>query len=330
MIKFDENEVLANFAKIYQKRQQIEAIADRIASKNKVMFVSSGGSMSLLDPFANIVKKYSRIPCERMLAAELVVCDSTILDNDTIVFMTSKSGDTADTVAAARLIREKGSEIISVIGKADSELETLSHECVVYQDGRPQELIFLLLILRFLHQKQCFSDYVEFADQLSNLGNVLVQVRKDFDDDARRYAEKNANEPYNIFVASGLLWPTAYSYSMCVLEESLWLPTKSVSSSEFFHGTLELIEDGSCVTILLSSGPTRLLDQRVADFCRQRTTNTNVFDARIADLSGFSEAYRELLDPMILAAMLQRVSRNLEDIKKHPLETRRYYRTVNY
>jgi len=64
MIRFDENEILANYAKIYQKREQIEAIAERIASKNKVMFVSSGGSMSILDPCANIKNKYHRIQLE--------------------------------------------------------------------------------------------------------------------------------------------------------------------------------------------------------------------------------------------------------------------------
>ena len=85
--------------------------------------------------------------------------------------------------------------------------------------------------------------YPKFLKELRNLPNALVGVRKKVDQKAIEYCEKYCKEPYNIWVASGNLWPVCYAYAMCVLEESLWIRTKSVTSQEFFHGTLELVDN---------------------------------------------------------------------------------------
>ena len=63
---------------------------------------------------------------------------------------------------------------------------------------------------------------------------------------ARAYAEKYKDDPYQIWIGSGNLWGPTYSFAMCVLEESQWLRTKSVTSPEFFHGTIELVERSLC------------------------------------------------------------------------------------
>lgn len=332
LIQFDENQIIANGARIYDQRARIEGIADAItdAGFDLLLFTSSGGSQAMLDPFAFYIRHMSRLPVENVLAANLLTGDCNRVTDRTVAFLTSKSGDTAETVQAAHWLKERGVRLFAAVGKPDSALEAICDDTIVYGEGRPQELVFYLLIGRILYRKGCFEDYPRFADDLKGLAYALAQVRKQADAKCRQYALDYCKEPYNIWIGSGDLWPTAYSYSMCVLEESQWIRTKSVSSPEFFHGTLELLEEDVCTTLLLTEGPTRAQDERVREFAERHTRKLTCFDTRDYALPGIHEEFRPLLNPVVMAAVLQRISKNIEQITGHSLEIRRYYRKESY
>lgn len=332
LVNFNEAQILQNGARIYEQRPRIEAIADALcdAGFDLLLFTSSGGSQAMLDPFAFYLRHLSRIPVEAVRSADLVLGDCNRITDRSVAFLTSKSGDTAETVAAARWLKEQGVRLVAAVGKPDSALEKICDETIVYGEGRPQEMIFYLLIGRILYRNGAFDAYPRFADELQGLACALAQVRKQADEKCRQYAEACCKEPYNIWIGSGDLWPTAYSYSMCVLEESQWIRTKSVSSPEFFHGTLELLQEDVCTTLLLTEGPTRAQDERVRAFAARHTRKLTCFDTRDYDLPGISAEFRPLLSPVIMGAVLQRVSKNLEQITGHSLDIRRYYRKESY
>lgn len=332
MVNFNEKQIIENYEYIYSQRNRIEKIADDLCDKgfDLLFFTSSGGSMAMMEPFAHYINLMSEIPVDTMISADLILMGNNRITSKSIAFLTSKSGDTKETLEAARYLKKKEVSIVSVIGVSDSPLEELSDYSVIYKDGRPQELVFYLLIGKILYNRGAFADYYEFAEQLKNLGAGLAQVRIQADEKAKKYAENYNKEPYNIWIGSGDLWPTAYSYSMCVLEESQWIRTKSVSSPEFFHGTIELLEEDVCVTLLLTEGITRPMDERVRDFARNHTSKLTCFDTKDYELPGISEKYRKYLSPVIMAAVLQRVSKNLEVITNHSLDIRRYYRKSEY
>lgn len=332
MVNFDEQQIIANGERIYRQRARIEAIADSIVDTgfDLLLFTSSGGSQAMLDPFAFYIRHASRLPVENVLSADLVLGGCNRITGHTVAFLTSKSGDTPETVAAARWLKARGVRLVSVVGKADSTLESLSEDTIVYGEGRPQELVFYLLVGRILYRSGCFARYPRFAAELANLAAALAQVRKQADAKCRQYALDYYREPYNIWIGSGDLWPTAYSYSMCVLEESQWIRTKSVSSPEFFHGTLELLEPDVCVTLLLTEGPTRTQDERVREFAARHTQKLTCFDTKDYDLPGISPEFRPWLSPVVMAAVLQRISKNIEQITGHSLDIRRYYRKESY
>ena len=332
MIQFDEEQIIANGEIIYSQRTKIEGIADRIFDEgfDLLLFTSSGGSQAMLDPFAFYIRHMSKLPVENRLSADLLLNDCNRISERSVAFLTSKSGDTGETMKAAEWLKEQGVRIISIVGRENSPLEKISDACVVYGEGRPQELVLYLLIGRILYRNGDFPEYPQFADELKGLAYALAQVRKAADEKCRKYALDYCREPYNIWVGSGDLWPTAYSYSMCVLEESQWIRTKSVSSPEFFHGTLELLEDDVCLTLLLTEGPTRVMDERVKDFAMRHTSKLTCFDTKDYELPGISAEFRKYLSPVVMAAVLQRISKNLEEITGHSLDIRRYYRKETY
>ncbi|MBQ6654449.1 MAG: SIS domain-containing protein [Erysipelotrichaceae bacterium] len=332
MINFNAETIIRNYDFIYQQRLTIEKIADEVCAQgfDLLFLTSSGGSMAMMEPFRHYLNVYSRLPVDSMVSADFLLTGNNRLTDKSVAFLTSKSGDTRETIECAEKLREMGVRIVSVCGVGNSKLASLSDWSFAYLDGRPQELVFWFIIGKIMYNEGYFEDYPDFADNLQNLGRALAQVRIDCDEKCRQYAESYWNEPYNIWIGSGDLWPTAYSYSMCVLEESLWIRTKSVSSAEFFHGTLELVDKDTCVTLLLGEGVTRSQDERVREFVRGLTDKFTCFDTRDYQLEGIKPQYRKYLSPIVMAAVLQRIGKNAEVIMQHPLETRRYYRKSNY
>jgi fructoselysine-6-phosphate deglycase len=103
-----------------------------------------------------------------------------------------------------------------------------------------------------------------------------------------------------------------------------------VYASDFFHGTLELVEKSVSVILLKSEDEFRPLAERVESFARRYTDKLTIIDPAEADLPNIPKAFRALLSPVILATELERLSAHLEHLRNHPLATRRYYKRVAY
>ena len=80
----------------------------------------------------------------------------------------------------------------------------------------------------------------------------------------------------------------------------------------------------------MTEAETRPLDERVKRFLEKYTDKFTVFDTKDYELPGISDEFRGLLSPVVINAVLQRISKNIEVIRDHSLEIRRYYRKVEY
>ena len=106
--------------------------------------------------------------------------------------------------------------------------------------------------------------------QMANAADGLIAIREKFDATADKLARKYHKAPYSIWTGSGAMWSSVYLFAMCLLEEMQWVRTRPVTSAGFFfHGTLELVEDGVPVFCVKGVGESRVLDQRVQDFCEK-------------------------------------------------------------
>ena len=158
---------------------------------------------------------------------------------------------------------------------------------------------------------------------------ALTTVRF-YEAEAAALAREIKDETYHIFTGAGSVWPEAHYYGMCILEEMQWIRTRPVQASDFFHGTLELVEPGVSLFIFKGEDAFRPLTDRVENFAKRYTSKVRVLDAASASLPGISAKTRGLISPIILATMLERLSAHLEVLRDHPLTTRRYYKRVEY
>ncbi|MBS4172789.1 SIS domain-containing protein [Bacillus sp. FJAT-49736] len=336
MLKFDENVYRENARLTYETRAEIETIANEIHTQGfrNLFFISVGGSISIMWPIQEMLKQLSDIPVYAEQAAEIVLTGHRQLTKESIVIMASKSGDTKETVAAAKWCQEQGIRVVSLIGTANSSLEKYSNWAIPNKAKNGVEFEYIqlfMLIFKLLHLREEFTDYPRFAEQLELLPENLLGAKRKFEPIADEIAQNYYNEPYNIWVGNGEMWGEVYLFSMCILEEMQWVRTKSVTSSEFFHGTLELVQENVPVFLVKGEGKGRELDERVEKFCRKFTNKLVVIDTKDYPLVGIDDDFRWILAPTISSTLLvDRLARYYEKYTGHDLDIRRYYRKFEY
>ncbi|WP_186671031.1 SIS domain-containing protein [Sporosarcina sp. BP05] len=336
MLKFNKEVYLENGRITYETRNEIERIADEISNEGfkNIFFISAGGSIAIMWPIQEMLKQLTDVPVYAEQAGEIVLTGHRQLTKDSIVIMASKSGDTKETVEAAEWCRNNGYRVVSLLGKPETPLEKLSNWTIPNKALNGIEFQYMqlfLLVFKLLSNRNEFAGYQKFADQLEKLPENLLKAKQKFEPIAAEIAEKYYNEEYTIWIGDGEMWGEVYLYSMCVLEECQWMRTKAVTSAEFFHGTLELVEEDVPVFLVKGEGKRRAIDDRVERFCEKYTNKLVVIDTKDYALEGIDDEFRWILAPTISSTLLvDRLSRYFEKYSGHDLDTRRYYRQFDY
>ena len=175
-----------------------------------------------------------------------------------------------------------------------------------------------------------FPQIDAFKAQLQLLPDLLIAAQTKFDAPASEIAAKYYTSPYLMWIGGGELWGEVYLFTMCILEEMQWIKTKAVKSSEFFHGTLELVDENTDVFLVKSAGSTRPLDERVEKFLQQYGKRVVVLDVKDY-MDEIDETFAANLAPIFSTAILNgRLSKYFEKNTGHDLDMRRYYRQFEY
>lgn len=335
MWKFDEEKYLRLGNETLKNRVDIERIADELAKKEyeNIFFISSGGSLAIMVPYEKAIKKLSKKPVFMEVAGELVLTGNQQLTKNSLVITASKSGDTKETVKAMKHCKERGITIVSFVGIMDSILAELS-DFVIHDHSPEVEHTYINLnyfIYRLLAKQGEFPQYEKFAQQMEKLPCALLNAKKQFEPTAEKIAKTYSKAPYQIWVGGGSLWGDIYLFAMCVLEEMQWIRTKSVTSAEFFHGTLEIVEEDVPVFLVKGEDETRPLDDRVEKFINDFTDKGVVIDTKDFILEGIDEEFRQYCAPAVVEAILtERLAVQFERRTGHDLNFRRYYRQLDY
>lgn len=300
-----------------------------------VFFLGTGGAAILMQPAAQLLGARSVFPAYAPLSAELVLGGSRHLGPKSIVVIPSLSGTTKESIAALEFAKARGATVITLVGNSDTPLgKGGDHVFVNAADDETSTESFylqsLFLALSIMRHRDGFAGYASFVEDSARLPAALLAVKRGFDAAAEAFAEEIRETPWHIVTGAGAMWPQAFYYGMCILEEMQWIRTRPVHASDFFHGTLELVEPGVSVLLLKGEDEYRPLADRVEAFARDKTDRLTVFDTATQDLPGISAETRALISPIVAATMLERVSAHLAAKRNHPLTTRRYYRRVAY
>jgi fructoselysine-6-phosphate deglycase len=337
MLNFDEPRFLRIQSGAVGLARPIDEVIGRLlaAGKENLFFLGTGGAAILMQPAAQMLQRDSTFPTFWDLPAELVLSGSRHLGARSIAIIPSRSGTTKESVEALAYCKSRGVTVISLTGHADTPLaEGADHALVNFaEDDTSSESFYLQSLLVALsvmkHRKEC-NDYEAVVDELRRLPALLIEVKRAFEPQASQLAATIKDSPYHIISGAGSTWPEAFYYGMCILEEMQWIRTRPVHASDFFHGTLELVEKGVSVILFKGEDACRPLVDRLEAFAPAYTDKLSILDTATMPLPGISSRTRSLISPVLLATVLERVSAHLEVQRNHPLTTRRYYKKVAY
>ncbi|MFI9835500.1 SIS domain-containing protein [Nonomuraea sp. NPDC051941] len=333
MLGFNEPEFLSQVTSAVALRPRIEELVDRLVDEGfkHVLLVGAGGTYAQMWPYEHLARRSSTLDVRAAIAAELIVSGDARLGEDTVAIFTSVSGTTDDTIRAIEYCRSRGAFTVSFTGHPDSPVATKVDAALVSQPKTwPFDMQLLLFMTRLLARRGEFDGYERFAAEFEGVPGILVEVARQAEPVAAAFAEAHKDSGYHFLVGGGNLWGFTYLYSMCILEEMQWLRTTRVHSAEFFHGSLELLEEDTSVIIFQGEDETRPLTDRAEAFARRVSKDVTVFDTRDYPLTGISPEFRGLLAPLVLDTVLSRVSKHLERVRDHSLDLRRYYRVMDY
>ena len=194
-----------------------------------------------------------------------------------------------------------------------------------------EQLKFFMATDRFFWNNGDFPEYVEYHREMEQyLPRALAEAEKKADEFGKEFAQRHHADPIHYFVGAGSQYGAAYSYAMCYWEEQHWLRAKAVHAGEFFHGTLEIIDRDTPVTVFLGEDAERPLAERVANFLPRICGNFTLIDSRDYELAGIRPEYRGSLSHLVTHAVTQRIDAHIELLNRHPMEIRRYYRCLDY
>lgn len=337
MFNFDESRYEGVVNNAIALRPQIEAAVDKICGEgySNIFFIGCGGTYAHALPMKYWIDSSSRIEVYSMIAAEFMAMGHKKFSKDSVCVFSTRSGNTKEIVAAAKYCKEAGARTIVYVSNDHTPVcEFADYKLYSFaEDDCLCEAIYtfmITLIARFMKNAGEFSKYDQFVKEYEGVTPYLIKAKGQYEDRCAKMAAEHKDTPYHMVVGSGMLWGEAYDYAMCILEEMQWIKTKSIHAAEFFHGTIELLEEDTSMILFYGEDETRPLMDRVMNFASKVSKVINVFDTKEVELPFTDPEFRKIVSPLVMYAITERLSCFLEKERQHPLTTRRYYRQMEY
>lgn len=331
MLKFDEEKQIASVQGALALRGRIEAIVDDIcrAGFKNICWLGIGGTYASCLQAEVHMKERSTLEFFVENAAEYLTTGNRRVVEGTVVVISSVTGSTIEMVDAVKKAQADGARVLGFIDVETTELAKRMDWEIAYPAN--EQLKFFMVADRLMFRHGEFPEYEEYYAQLdAHLAVDLAEVEKAADAFGLAFAQKHHDDKLHYFVGAGNQYGSTYSYAMCYWEEQHWIRTKSIHSSEFFHGMLEIVDRDTPVTVFVGEDSQRPLSERVVRFLPRVCANYTVIDSRDYALPGIDERFRGNLSHLVTHAVTQRIDAHIEAINCHPMEIRRYYRRLDY
>lgn len=235
---------------------------EEIRAIRKIFIVACGSTYHTGVTAKYIFEKLARIPVEVDLASEFRYCDP-ILPENTLVVIVSQSGETADTLAALRLAKEKGVRILGIVNVVGSSIAREADN-VMYTWAGPeiavattkaystQLIAQYLLAMKFAKVRGTVSQN-DFDAMIQSLERLPEQISLllSHKENVQRFANRYLAAEHVFFIGRGIDYAISMEGSL-KLKEISYIHSEAYAAGELKHGTISLIEDGRLVVAVLT------------------------------------------------------------------------------
>ena len=235
---------------------------EEIRAIKKIHIIACGSAYHTGVTNKYIFEGLARIPVEVDLASEFRY-RNPILEEGALVIIISQSGETADSLAALRLAKERGCTTLGIVNVVGSSIAREADK-VMYTWAGPeisvattkayscQLVAQYLLALKFAEvrgkvTKEELADYLHEIEMLPNQIEALLGNKERI----QRFANRFVAAKDVFFIGRGIDYAISMEGSL-KLKEISYIHSEAYAAGELKHGTISLIEDGTLVIAVVT------------------------------------------------------------------------------
>jgi len=242
----------------------IKEYEQKLVHANRIIIVACGTSWH-----AGLVAEYlfedlARIPVEVEYASEFRYRNPVILESDVVIAI-SQSGETADTLAAIQLAKQKGATIIGICNVVGSSIPRSSHAGSYTHAGpeigvastkafTAQVTVLTLMALYIAHKRGTISEsrYHQLITELETIPDKVKQVIENTNEQVKFIAESLKDAPNFLYLGRGYNFPVALEGAL-KLKEISYIHAEGYPAAEMKHGPIALIDEKMPVVVVATN-----------------------------------------------------------------------------
>ncbi|MGB4960557.1 MAG: glutamine--fructose-6-phosphate transaminase (isomerizing) [Saprospiraceae bacterium] len=285
---------------------------NRIMQAKRIIFAACGTSWHSALVGEYLIEELARIPVEVEYASELRY-RNPIIHADDVVIALSQSGETADTLAALELAKDKGALIYGIVNVVGSSISRITH-CGSYTHAGPeigvastkaftsQLTILTLMALNLGHRKGTISE--DYFRQLAYaLEGIPAKVEKVLlQNDKIKFIASEIKDVSNaLYLGRGYNFPVALEGAL-KLKEISYIHAEGYPAAEMKHGPIALIDENMPVIVIATNKSA--YDKIASNIQEVRARKAIVIsivtegDTKISEMSDYSIEIPETEEPL--------------------------------
>lgn len=230
---------------------------EKLQEIERIYIVACGSAYHVGMVGKYVIEELADIPVEVDLASEFRYRNPKLVKNSLVVIV-SQSGETADSLAALRLAKERKIPVLGIVNVVGSSIARESDYILYTYAGSEisvattkaystQLIAMYLLAIQAAKVKDVISEE-RYAALIEELGTLPEKIQKTLDDKERIqwFASKYANAKDVFFIGRGIDYAISMEGSLKMKEIS-YIHSEAYAAGELKHGTISLIEDGILV-----------------------------------------------------------------------------------
>jgi glutamine---fructose-6-phosphate transaminase (isomerizing) len=238
-------------------------VMPQLIKARRIIIVACGTSWHAGLVGEYLFEQYARIPVEVEYASEFRYRDP-ILEKDDLVIAISQSGETADTLAAIRKVRETDATILGICNVAGSSISRETDAGVYTHAGieigvastkaftsQITVLTMMALLLGSKRQALSASEYKYLIQELIQVPKKIQEILKE-ENKIAEIAAVYKDVTNALYMGRGLLFPVALEGAL-KLKEISYIHAEGYPAAEMKHGPIALIDENMPVLALAAN-----------------------------------------------------------------------------
>jgi len=238
----------------------VEDNLDKFINADRIIIIACGTSWHAGLVAEYVIEEFTRIPVEVEYASEFRYRNPIITSKD-IVIAISQSGETADTLAAIKLAKEKGAFVFGVCNVVGSSISRETHAGAYTHAGpeigvastkafTTQITVLTMMALRLAKAKGTLttSDYFRYLQELELIPEKVTETLE-INDIVKQIATIYKDATNCLYLGRGYNFPVALEGAL-KLKEISYIHAEGYPAAEMKHGPIALIDEKMPVIVI--------------------------------------------------------------------------------